>query len=213
MAYPAIPELPKESILAMEKEIIGFYVTGHPLDQYRDIMKSLTAVEQLHADGVVDGQSVKIAGLIASAKRLTTKNNDMMCFVGLEDFTGVIEAIVFPRVFEKVSRLLLPDMAVLVTGRLAVNEEGVKVLVQDMKPLGDAEAEVRIRINKQCETADVMTKLKEIFLAHRGKTAVYLHLTSSSRVIKTEPTYWITPSAAAKRAIEELVGKETVSMT
>lgn len=213
LAYPNIPELPKESILAMEKEIIGFYVTGHPLDQYREVMRSLTAIERLHFDSVVDGQTVKIGGLVATAKRLTTKSNDMMCFVGLEDFTGVIEAIVFPRVFEKVNRLLTPDMAVLIIGRLSVNEEGVKVLVQDVKPLGEAKAEMRIRIEKNRETADIMAKLKEVFLAHRGKTSVFLHLTGSNRVIKTEPAYWITPSEALKIAIEEIVGKETVSMT
>ena len=209
--YPAIDELPQDAILAMEKEIIGFYVTGHPLDRYREKMASLVAIDRLQSDQVSDGRQVRLGGLIVSAKRLNTKSGDMMCFVGLEDFSGQIEIVVFPRVFEKTSRLLAPDMAIMVSGRLSVNEEGVKVLAQDIKPLSDAGFEVRVRIGKHQETAEIMTQLKEVLVAHRGNAPVYLHLVANGRVIKTEPTYWIDPTASALAAIEGVMGKETVT--
>lgn len=212
VVYPDIPELPQENILAMEKEIIGFYVTGHPLDRYRDKMQSLTAIEKLSAEDNVDGQTVRIGGLIAAAKRLTTKAGDMMCFVTLEDFTGQIEVVVFPRVFNKVSRLLAPDMAVVIFGRLSVNDEGSKVLVQDIKPLDAVENAVRIRIEKKNETMEVIERLQQVLTANRGKSTVYFCLSSNGRVIKTEPRYWINPTQQALDAIESLLGKETVSI-
>ncbi len=212
VVYPDIPELPQENILAMEKEIIGFYVTGHPLDRYRDKMQSLTAIEKLSAEDNVDGQTVRIGGLIAAAKRLTTKAGDMMCFVTLEDFTGQIEVVVFPRVFNKVSRLLAPDMAVVIFGRLSVNDEGSKVLVQDIKPLDAVENAVRIRIEKKNETMEVIERLQQVLAANRGKSTVYFCLSSNGRVIKTEPRYWINPTQQALEAIESLLGKETVSI-
>ena len=212
VVYPEMPEIAQESILAMEKEMIGFYVTGHPLDRYREKMGTLHAIDSLKSDHAVDGQIVRVGGLVASAKRLTTKSGDMMCFVNVEDFTGPIEVIVFPRVFERVSRLIAPDMAVQVTGRLSVSEEGVKVLAQDVKALSDLGSEVRIQIDKSKETPEVLASLKAVFQAYHGKTAVYLHLTAKGRVIKTEPAYWITPSQAAKDAIEQIIGKATVTM-
>ncbi len=210
--YPDIPELLQENILAMEKEIIGFYVTGHPLDRFREKMQSLTPIEKLSSGDNTEGQPVRIGGLIAAAKRLTTKTGDMMCFVTLEDFTGQIEVIVFPRVFNKVSRLLAPDMAVIIAGRLSVNEEGSKVLVQDIKPLDTVENAVRIRIEKKNETTEIIEKLQQVLTANRGKSTVYFCLSSTGRVIKTESRYWIDPSQKALEEIETLLGKETVSI-
>ena len=212
MVYPDIPELPQEQILAMEKEIIGFYVTGHPLDRFRETMAVLTPVDCLSGENAVDGQLVRVGGLITSAKRLTTKSGDMMCFISLEDFTGQVEVVVFPRIFDKVSRLLAPDMAVCVSGRVSANDEGVKLLAQDVKLLTEAGSEVRIRIDRHMETAQVLADLQELLLHHQGRTTVFLHMASSNRVIKTEPQYWVTPSTAMVAAIENITGKATVSV-
>ena len=212
MVYPDIPELPKEQILAMEKEIIGFYVTGHPLDRFRDTMAVLTPIDCLSGENAVDGQLMRVGGLIVSAKRLTTKSGDMMCFISLEDFTGQVEVIVFPRVFDRVNRLLAPDMAVCVSGRVSANDEGVKLLAQDVKPLVEAGSEVRIRIDRHMETAQVLADLQELLLLHQGRTTVFLHMASSNRVIRTEPKYWVTPSASVVAAIENITGKATVSV-
>ena len=96
---PDMDEFPTEELLALEKEITGFYVTGHPLDRYRSKMSAFTPIEAIINHQVSDGQTVKIGGLIVNAKRINTKNGDMMCFAAVEDFTGQIEIIVFPRVF------------------------------------------------------------------------------------------------------------------
>ncbi|MGL5514581.1 MAG: OB-fold nucleic acid binding domain-containing protein, partial [Sporomusa sp.] len=208
---PDIPEMPQEEILALEKEITGFYVTGHPLDKYRAKLSSLPALGSLAEGQYTDGQQLKVGGLIANAKRINTKNGSTMCFINLEDFTGQIEVIVFPRVFEKNSRLLAPDMPVLVSGRLNIHEEGAKVMADSILPLDRVGAEVRITLRKAQETPAVLAELKQLLNKYTGPTAVYLHLIDSKRVIKTERDFWVEPSPAAVAAIEGLLGKGAVT--
>jgi DNA polymerase-3 subunit alpha len=207
---PDMPEMPVEQMLALEKEITGFYVTGHPLDKYRDMMKGLHTIEKMHSGELPDGTRVQAAGLIVTLKKITTKSGGMMCFLNLEDFTNQIEVVVFPRLFERYGRLLLPDSAVLAVGRLNVNEESVKLIAEEIKPLDTLDTKVRITLRKAQETAEVFTRLKTAFAAHRGQTVVFLQLVDSRRLIKTEPKFWIEPTPAAIAAIEEVVGQGTV---
>ena len=213
VVLPDIPELPKEQLLALEKEIIGFYVTGHPLDKYRAKLEAMPSLGSLTEGRYTDGQAIRVGGLIASAKRITTKNGSMMCFINLEDFTGQVEVIVFPKVFEKTGRLLAPDLPVVVSGRLNIHEEGAKVMADDIMLLESAGAEVRITLCKEQEDPAILSKLQELLTKYSGPAAVYLHLKDSRRVrvIKTEKKFWIEPTPAALAAIEGLLGKGSVT--
>ena len=211
--FPDIPEIPKEQMLVMEKEITGFYVTGHPLDAYRDKMNSCTPVGELVSGNYIDGKIVQVAGMISTAKRITTKNGDMMCFITLEDFTDQIEVVVFPKVFDKFSKILLPDMAVRVSGRLNANDESTKILADTIRSLDDSESsEVRIKISKQQENGELFHQLKELLKQNHGSTVVYLHLIDSQRIIKTEKQFWIQPSTQAVEALENIIGKGRVNI-
>ena len=220
IAAPSLDELPPEELLAMEKEMTGFYVTGHPLDKYRDLMKNYTPLGQLAEGEWGDGQPIRAAGLVASAKRITTKSGGMMCFLALEDFTGQVEVVVFPRLFEKANPLLLPDAALAVTGKLSVGEETVKIIADGIVPLeagvsggpaGKA-AEVRLRLAARHETGQVFDQLKEIFSRYHGPTVVYLHFTGSRRVVRADEQYWLDPQPAAVQALEEILGKGSVTV-
>jgi DNA polymerase-3 subunit alpha len=226
IAPPRLEELPAEELLAMEKEITGFYVTGHPLDKYRETMKSFTPIGQLAGGEWGDGQAVRVAGLVASAKRITTKSGDMMCFLGLEDFTGQVEVVVFPRLFERISRLLLPDAAVAVGGRLSVGEETVKIIADDVAELGGAvnglanggagfrkPREVRLRVGQNLENDETFDRLKEVFARHQGAAVVFLHFTASRRVVRTDKQYWLEPSPEAVSALEAVLGPGTVQVS
>ncbi len=220
IAPPRLDELPPAELLAMEKEMTGFYVTGHPLDQYREIMKSYTAVGLLSGGEYGDGQPVRVAGLVAGAKRITTKSGDMMCFVNLEDFTGQVEVVVFPRLFDKVNRIVLPDAAVAVSGRLNVGEETVKIIAEDIVPLGAGAqpvsgkkaGEVRLRLGEGQENDAVFDLLKGVFARHRGQAVVYLHFTASRRVVRTDRQYWLDPTPEAIKELEEILGPGTVQV-
>ena len=208
---PQLPEIPKEQRLAMEKEMTGFYVTGHPLDKFREKLNSYSNINELLANNQADGKLVRAAGLITNAKRITTKSGDMMCFITIEDFSNQIEVVVFPRLFEKINRILVPDTPVAVSGRLNINEDRANIVAESMKRL-DEPSEVRIKLGRDQETDIIFSNLKEIFASFRGTAVVFIHLVDSRRVIKTEKRYWIDPSSEAICKIEALLGNGTVQV-
>lgn len=209
---PDIAEIAKEEILALEKEITGFYITGHPLDKYRGILERFTPVERLFSGEISEGRPVKVAGLILNAKRITTKKGDTMCFLELEDFTRKVEVVVFPSVFYQYMNNLVPDLAVAVNGRVNITDDGAKVLAESVVLLGQYKPEVRIYIKKQQETAENFDRLRAIFAAYRGESVVFLHLTDSRKVIKTESKFWVEPVEAFLREIAALLGENAVQL-
>jgi len=209
---PDIDEFLPEEILALEKEITGFYVTGHPLDRYRSKMSSLTPIDAIVNQQVTDGQNVKIGGMIVSAKRINTKNGDMMCFATIEDFTGQIEVVIFPRVFAQANRLLAPDLPIIVTGRVNASEETAKVIANEIASLDTAGPEIRVKIRSDQENTQVFTALKQVFKQFSGDIPVYLTLTHSRRVIKTERQFWMNGSSSGLAAIEGILGENTAKV-
>ena len=208
---PAMDELPKPQILAMEKEMTGFFVTGHPLDEYRDQLRGMHGLGTLLSTECTDNQTVQIAGIVMGAKRIPTKNGETMCFVTLEDFTGSVEVIVFPRVFERAGPLLTPDRPIAVGGRISITDDKLKVIAESVKQLGQQTArEVRVRIRKEQETPEVFAELKEVFTSCHGDTTVFLQLLDQRRLIKTDKNYWIHPSPMAVKKIEEILGPGSV---
>jgi DNA polymerase-3 subunit alpha len=211
---PNLDELPREQLLAMEKEITGFYVTGHPLDQYREKMQKYTPIGQLTTSELSDGQQVKVAGLVASSKRIATKSGGMMCFVALEDFTDQVEVVVFPRIFDRVNRLLLPDAPLVVAGRLNISEETAKIIADDIFALDGAATakEVRLKLRQHQETPELFDKLKAVFSRYRGQSVVYLHFVDTKRVVKTDRQYWMEPKPEALKELEAILGENTVQV-
>ena len=208
---PDLEELPKPQILAMEKEMTGFFVTGHPLDEYRSQLKAMHAIGTLSSTECTDNQTVQIAGIVAAAKRIPTKNGETMCFVTLEDFTGSMEVIVFPRTFERSGPLLAPDRAVAVSGRVSLTDDKIKVIAETVRPIGQTAAkEARVRIRRDQESPEVFEGLKSVFTSCHGGTTVFLQLLDQKRLIRTDPVYWIDPSPLTVKKIEAILGPGSV---
>ena len=135
--YPEIKEFDKKYLLAMEKEMTGLYISGHPLDEYEDTLnlQTNTIISDLMIDETIDeselsqivkirdGDKVIIGGIITEVSRKLTKNNDMMAFIKLEDLYGNVEVIVFPKVFEKCSTFLQVDGLIVLKGRVSIRED------------------------------------------------------------------------------------------
>ncbi|MBP2665170.1 MAG: dnaE [Firmicutes bacterium] len=208
---PDMEELPKPQILAMEKEMTGFFVTGHPLDEYREQLKGLSPIGTLVSNECTDNQTVQIAGIVMAAKRIPTKNGETMCFVTLEDFTGAIEVIAFPRTFERAGPLLTVDRAITVRGRVSITDDKIKIIAESVKPLGQKNAqEVRINIRREQETPEIFDRLKQIFTSCHGDAIVFLQLLDQKRIIKTDKNFWINPSPLAVKRIEDILGSGSV---
>ena len=145
---PELPEFDKKTMLQMERETTGVYISGHPLDEYARELASLEVNSRFlaelteHPDHGMeyDQRVVRMGGLIAEKKMKAVKSGNMMAFVQLEDLYGVTEVLVFPKVYERVSAQLLTDEAVVMTGKLSMREdEEAKLLLERVAPLRGAD--------------------------------------------------------------------------
>ena len=141
---PNLPDYPLRQRLALEKEIAGVYITGHPLDDSRDVLgklpfptADLDGLEEREDRGLsLDGQIVDMGGILTEVKGKATKKGAYMCFITLEDLTGQIECLVFPKVYERYQGMMAVDDLVVLHGRLSIREEEApKLLVEKLIPL------------------------------------------------------------------------------
>ena len=130
---PDIPELPLHELLSYEKETTGLYISGHPMDQYRQALRGTSAIPIARILGeesdCKDGQIVTVAGIIQAVTTKTTRNNSMMAYVTIEDDTGDLETLVFSTVLSRFESLLVPGAAVALEGRVSVRDEKATQLV------------------------------------------------------------------------------------
>lgn len=169
------PEFEEKELLSLEKEMIGVYISGHPLEKYRELIEKTTNIttlnilkinEDLEEFGKTidykDNQTVKYAGIITKIKKKFTKNNTIMAFVTIEDLYGSLEMIVFDGVYHNSQNVLLEENVVLVEGRLSIREdEPVKIVASAIKDLKEAEGASKTSSNKiNCLAVDI-TNLSE----------------------------------------------------
>ena len=156
---PDMPEHSRNALLNMEKEITGVYISGHPLDQVAELIGSgfttaadvYSIAENEHRGIDRDGEAVTMAGILALAKSRLTKKGAMMGIITLEDLTGQIEGLVFPKVYDRCAEQLNADQLVIVTGKLSFREdEEPKLLVDTVSPLTpDKARELKLSRNIQ----------------------------------------------------------------
>ena len=149
-----IPEYTPQQLMTMEKEVTGLYLTGHPMDAYREAARRRGAVtigsilsDFAREDGPAvyrDGQMVKVAGVVSTYKTRTTRNNTLMAYVSLEDDTGGMELLVFARALDQSGGYIRENQAILASGRISVRDEKEPQLMADeIRPLDTPEAEER----------------------------------------------------------------------
>ena len=159
-SFIELKEYEDKELLSMEKEMLGIYISGHPLEKIREQIIQATNIntmqmkeikEELDSTGNTtkykDGQNIKYAGIISSIKKKYTKSNKLMAFVSIEDLYGTAEIIVFESVYQNASNLLTTDNVVLVEGRLSIREdEDVKIVAREIKELKVEEKKI-LKIN------------------------------------------------------------------
>ncbi len=188
IALPDIPELSKRELLSMEKETTGLYLSGHPMDEYRELAKKAQAapVKQIIDDLAgessqpvyKDGMTVRLACVITAVRLKSTKNGSMMAYVTAEDDTAAIELVVFPRSLQQCGAYLTEDSAVLLTGKIDAREdEAPKVLLNEAQPL--TESAVNAAEAKENPQQSVFTDAQAAKMAPRK---LYLRLDSMNGV-------------------------------
>ncbi len=212
---PDVANFPREILAAMEKEMLGVYLTWHPLDEYKERIEKLVThtsdsldSDEAQTGNIADGIKVTMAGIISGKKMLTTKNNKRMAFLDIEDMYGSFEVIVFPNVYEKCAGCLNEDNIVAVKGRLNFKEdEAPKVLadtVIDLKAAAEAGSTVKIRIPQTAEHG--LARVNEEMAKHRGDTPVIIY--SNGKTYRARPDMWVEVSEEFKNAVIQIVGRE-----
>ncbi len=219
---PDLEEFPQRILLSMEKDYLGIYVSGHPLDPYK---KDLELVSNISTYDIIsqtednanslksvrDGQRIKIAGIISETKNMVTKNNNMMAFINLEDLYGIIECIVFPKTYDKFNHLLLPDQLVVIEGRLSISEaEDAKIICENIYELNKYKKH-KVYLKLENDRPDKYNQVKEILEKYPGETPVYIYIEESKKTFATSNKLWIElDKNDIIFKLENLLGKDSV---
>lgn len=200
-----MPEYPKKHMLLIEKETTGIYISGHPLDDYVELLKGYDSVLEMleigeQADKGIghDGKRVKFAGILVSCRKRPTRRGELMGTLVLEDLSAQIEGLVFPKVLARVSKLFEEDNAVEITGRMSYREdEDAKLIVEDMKRLQTEEQAVkaaeeeahREKLYLRINSTD-LDELKRLLLLYPGKSPVLVKLQDTNKALRFDESYW-----------------------
>lgn len=216
MRLPDVPELQSALLLAREREATGMYLSGHPLDNYRAALDTLSlSVQDLQeADGITgvgDNASVQVGGMLTACRQKPTKSgNGLMGYAVLEGVTGSCEAVLFPRTLQQYGDLFQDDMPVLVSGRLNIREDRANsLLVERMQPLGDA-IQRTFYLRLPTLTDEEMRRAVTFLKAHPGKSPVVL-VDAAKRIRRqAPPNLYLDATDDVLREAEELFGRENV---
>ncbi len=238
VTYPQINEFKKNYILTMEKEMTGLYLSGHPLDDYKESIKLQTSTtidkimatkevleEDIHdvltvgmsgykEDSIEDGTRVVVAGIISYVSRKVTRNNTMMAFVKIEDLTASMEVVVFPKTLEKVNSLINMDSLVVVRGRVSINEEELpKILCEDITPLEKINTEkVYIRVENTSKAKEINKLLKVLLTEYKGDTPVNIFTEKEKQNFRLARDCWVDLDKGALEYLRKKFGNDNVKL-
>lgn len=183
--FERIPEYPKKQLLDWEKEYLGFFFSGHPLDKYRQVIKIQTNLDLSQIEEAIPNQIYTIVGILKNIKEIITKTGKKMAFGLIEDFKGSIELVVFSKTFDKYREILENDMVIAVTGRIDLKRGEPKFIVNDFLEIKDNLLEegtvtkspksIHILLSGNVYHKEYLHKLKEFCLEKKGSCILYLH--------------------------------------
>ena len=215
---PDIPEWPEQELLASEKEMLGFYITKHPLARYERILNAYSTCRINELANLSDGQEVLIGGIINKAKiTITRKKGEKMAIVTLGDLDSFFEVLVFPKTYRKAPELIEEDSLVYVLGRLNMREEEVKLVADEIIPLEKVKEKftksVLVKISTLGLEENIMKRLKYVLKKFKGNIPVFIDLMSpEGRKVRvsTEQELMVQPTDKLIDEIEALIGKGNV---
>lgn len=225
VAYKPLPDASAREKIDWERQLLGFYVSGHPLDRFKNEMKQCVPLSELEGEGRVtlDGKLITVGGIINHVKGMVTKKGAPMGYITLEDFTGEIEVVVFPSAWEKYRELLRNDAAILLSGRVQANERTVHILAERIALLDDVKQRkedqiaqrghiraLHLYLDEWHESAEVSRQLAVILKRHHGQIPVFLHMERTRKKITMNEQFANDGSVASENALNLLLGNGAV---
>ena len=227
--YPNIKEFAKNNLLAMEKEMTGLYLSGHPLDEYAKSLKVMTSTtiqkiydcKEAHNEGIDheeysihDEDKVVVGGIITEVTQKVTRNNQIMAFIKIEDLSATIEVIVFPKTLDRVRNLIAADAFVIIKGRVSMKEdEAVKIICETMEPLEKVDSsKVYVRVDNLDMARATKPKLMEICNEYAGNTPLYVFTANDRKNYRMPRNMWVNLSSDIFVELEKVFGEGNVKI-
>ena len=231
--YPEVGEFPKEMLLGFEKEVLGIYLSGHPLEEYTEkIRKNITAVasdfalaeaEEGNLDAmktgmdtqvkVKDNQHVIVGGLIAEKKVTFTRNNKAMAYITIEDLTGTVEVIIFPRDYEKYQRYLNADEKVFVVGHASVEDDkDGKIICERIVPFDETGCELWFQFANMDEYKEKEKILMDILYDSDGNDEVVIYVANPKAIKRLGKNQTIGVNEELLATLKQFLGEKNVKV-
>jgi len=214
---PQLPEWADHVIWEGEKEMLGLYISSHPLQNYRELVERYSTLDLKDTSFLKEGEEVTIAGLVSNVRVISTKKGSKMAFLRIETLQGPTEVTIFADLYEQKSPLLVADLVVVCTARVNYRDDKLGFVANDLVPIDDAERmltkAVHVRIHLPRQQTETLDKLALIMGSVPGPCDVYLHCGVAEEgevVIHAPNACRVTPTRQLRLAVEELLGQDTI---
>lgn len=225
ITYPNIREFAKKNMLSMEKEMTGIYLSGHPLDEYIESLKMQTSTDigkvyksyefikesfgsiDVPKDLIQDEDKVIMGGILAYVNLKITRSNTMMAFLTLEDLTGSMEVIVFPRTLDRVRENIKEDALVIIKGRISIKDDEMpKIICESIEPLEKVNSsKIYIRVKDLNEGKGLISELKKMPEEYKGDTPIYIFTSKDNKNYRGPKEIWINMDSDATSYLREFI--------
>ena len=220
VSFPDVGEFDKETLLAFEKETLGIYVSGHPMEAYQELwQKNVTARTSdfiVDEDGhtvVEDNSIVVVGGMITAKKVKTTRTSQMMAFVSLEDMVGTVEALVFPKIYEKNKQYLTEDSKVFLRGRASIGDDPVgKLVCEEVIPFSAIPNELWLQFEDQEFYERTVDSVMAVLRESEGKDRVVMYLKKERKLRRLSSSWAIDAQGRLLEELYTLLGEKNVKV-
>jgi DNA polymerase-3 subunit alpha len=220
--YPTVSEWSQQEALAFEKEALGFYITGHPLDKYERVLKKITSGTIAALKEKAQTGEFRMGGVVSALRLRNTKKGDRYGSFNLEDKTGFVEVIVWPEAYKKCTDLLGADDPIYVKGKMEVGEERIQVIANEITALAEAaknpknavpstiQEKIDLYVSENEVSAEELIRLRDTLLDYPGRHTVFLHLhvpANGETIIELPEQVRIAPSAELESVVGRIFGQ------
>lgn len=218
LKMPNLEEWEDNALLELEKEALGFYITGHPMDKYADVVKKYASVNTVTLQDMANERMIRIGGTLKVLKLHKTKKGDMMAFCAIEDQFQTVEVVVFPNLYAKTHTLLTQEQVVILEAEVQKTENAVKLLGEKIVPIGQAENEwtsgILIQVDAARHDIDILEQIKPVIERHPGECISFFKITVDEAhppvLVKLSDAYRADADPTYFQEVETILGKGTI---
>ena len=221
VALPEVSEYPKNVLLSFEKDVLGIYLSGHPLEEVEKLWDSVITnktsdfmLDENDTCVTKDNATAIIGGIIADKKIKYTKNDKIMAFLQVEDLVGSVEVIVFPRDYEKHADKIIEDNKVFIKGRVSVEEEkDAKLILENMMEISEVPKKLWIKFSDKSQFEALENDMMDILKSSDGKDEVVVYISDIKAMKKLPPSHYVEVNDELLDRLKERFGEDAVAVT